>query len=333
MTITTLKASPHLLKSTIDLIEASFLYEKPNSFTVDFAPLMNADNFENSFIMIDENENVLAHIGVCIRTILGVPVAMLGGIAVAEAHRGAGYFKELILDVMAEKKSDVALIMLWSDQEKLYNKYGFHLCGTQIEIQVQAGAKNFTHYRLKDLSNEQLEQIQKIYKESFSSLYTTIERTASDWGELKKIHSTDLYIKESNGIISEYFFMNKGQDLGGIIFEYGSSIRKIIDLLQEISCYGTIWSGENFLEKGEAQYQFFVSPGGTKLFGQFIELYTNKKILIREINFIKQEMYFYFNDELLSLTIEEFLRGVLGPGPFEELGELKPIFISGLDSI
>jgi hypothetical protein len=48
---------------------------------------------------------------------------------------------------------------------------------------------------------------------------------------------------------------------------------------------------------------------------------------------MKQEVYFYFNDELLALKTEEFLQGVLGPAPFEELGDLKPIFISGLDSI
>ena len=51
------------------------------------------------------------------------------------------------------------------------------------------------------------------------------------------------------------------------------------------------------------------------------------------MNSMKQEVYFYFNDELLSLDTEEFLRGVIGPEVFEELGELKPIFVSGLDSI
>jgi hypothetical protein len=55
---------------------------------------------------------------------------------------------------------------------------------------------------------------------------------------------------------------------------------------------------------------------------------------IRDINPLKQEVYFDFGDELLGLELEEFLRGVLGPGVFEELGaELKPLYISGLASI
>ena len=329
MKITTLKAAPHLKNTTIDLIERSFEYKKPNHFEIDFAPLMNESNFHNCFIMIDENENVIAHIGVCERNILGVAVAMLGGIAVDESHRGQGHFKELIQDVMAEKRSDVAFFILWSDQEDLYKKYGFHLCGTQIEIQNNEKSEEFKKTKL-DAAN--LKQIQNLYQKSFSHLYTTIERSENDWQQLLKITSTDLYIKETAGAISDYFFMNKGQDLSGIIFEYGSH-GDIKTLVKNISAYGKVWTGAHLLDEGEAQYQFLMAPGDTKLLAVFMGLYTNEKILIREINPMKQEVYFYFNDELLALKTEEFLQGVLGPAPFEELGDLKPIFISGLDSI
>ena len=76
-----------------------------------------------------------------------------------------------------------------------------------------------------------------------------------------------------------------------------------------------------------------MAPGDTKTFAQFIKAFSNELIAILDINPMKQEVYFYFNEELLALGTEEFLQGVLGPAPFEELGNLKPIFISGLDSI
>ena len=332
MTITTLKAAPHLLKATIELIEKSFHYEKPNRFAVDFAPLMNERNFHNCFIMIDEKENVIAHIGVCERKILGIPVAMLGGIAVNESHRGEGHFQELFQDVLAEKRNDVALFMLWSDQEKLYKKHGFYLCGTQIEMAKDGSNKEFIKSKLNALNPSQLKQIQILYEKSFSTLYTTIERSPSDWQEIIGIHSTDLYFKENSGIITDYFFTNKGQDLTDIIFEYGTS-GEMKDLVKKIASYGNVWLGANLLNEGEAQLQFFMAPGDTKLFALFIGLYTNEKILIREMNPMKQEVYFYFNEELLSLETEEFLRGVIGPEVFEELGELKPLFVSGIDSI
>jgi predicted N-acetyltransferase YhbS len=332
MTITNLKAAPHLLKATLSLIESSFHYEKPNSFAVDFAPLVSESNFHNCFIMIDENENVLAHIGVCERNILGFPVAMLGGIAVDETHRGKGHFKELIQDVMAEKRSDVACFILWSDQEELYKKYGFHLCGTQIEMPSKGKTKEYTKTKFNALNPNQLKQIQDLYTKSFASLYTTIERSANDWQDLLKINSSDLYIKENDGTITDYFFMNKGQDLTDVIFEYGTA-GDIKDLIKAISPYGKVWLGAHLIDDGEAQYQFLMAPGDTKTFAQLMKAYSNELIAILDINPMKQEVYFHFNEELLALGTEEFLQGVLGPAPFEELGDLKPIFISGLDSI
>jgi hypothetical protein len=75
-----------------------------------------------------------------------------------------------------------------------------------------------------------------------------------------------------------------------------------------------------------------MAPGDLRLFSRFILNYTNFKISIRNINVIKQEVFFDFNEELYSLEIEEFLRGIFGPGIFEEL-ELSCFFISGLESV
>lgn len=333
MKITTLKHSPHLFNATISLIEKSFHYEKPHSFAVDFAPLVDESNFSNCFIMVDENEEVIAHIGVCERNILGFNIAMLGGIAVDEARRGEGFFQELMQDVLAEKRSDVAFFILWSDQEKLYSKYGFYLCGTQIEIPQSNNTKKFKQTKLKDLSLEQMKDIHTIYEKSFGSIYTTIQRRPTDWILLSKITSADLYIEEENGKMISYFFMNKGMDLTGIIFEYGT-LGDIKELLPQISPYGKIWLGSNFINSEDMQYQFFLSPGDTRMFGDFVRTLTNEKILIRDVNVMKQEVYFDFNDETLSLETEDFLRGILGPGVFEEIEpDIKALFISGMVSI
>ena len=332
MTITTLKASPHLLNSTLELIERSFHYEKPHRFSVDFAPLMSGANHHNCFIKIDEKENVIAHVGVSERKINGFPVAMLGGIAVAEKYRGEGHFQELFSDVLAEKRSDVALFLLWSDQEKLYKKFGFYLCGTQLESQGQGRESNFTKTTLHKIGPDKKEMIKNLYQQSFAGTYNSVERSDNDWLELAKIESADLFIKEEAGKLTGYFFMNKGQDLSGIIYEYGS-LEKLETFIPQIMPYGKVWTGFPLTATQEAQYQFFMAPGDTRFFSDFIFKYTSEQVRIRDINPMKQEVYFDFNDELLGLETEEFLRGVFGPGPFEELGDMKPLFISGLDSI
>jgi predicted N-acetyltransferase YhbS len=333
MKITTLKDAPHLYSATISLIERSFEYKKPNKFEIDFAPLVDKSNFANCFIMVDENESVVAHIGVCERNILGFNMAMLGGIAVEEARRGEGFFQELIQDVLAEKRSEVAFFLLWSDQEKLYKKYGFYLCGTQIEIPENKNAKTFQQTKLHSLSEKQKKEIQAIFEKSFATIYTTVERTQDDWTLLEKVSSADLYYEEENGKIASYFIMNKGQDLSGVIYEYGT-LNDIKALIPKMSAYGKVWLGSNFIQSEDMQYQFFMGLGDTRMFSDFVRVFTQEKMLIHEISLMKQEVYFYFNDELLSLEVEDFLRGILGPGIFEEIeNDIRPLFISGLVSI
>lgn len=333
MKITTLKDAPHLYSATIALIEKAFDYKKPNKYEIDFAPLIDESNFANCFIMVDDSESVIAHIGVCERNILGFNTAMLGGIAVDEARRGEGFFQELIQDVLAEKRSEVAFFLLWSDQEKLYKKYGFNLCGTQIEIPENKNEKFFKHTKLHSLEENQKKEIQNIYNKSFAQIYTTTERTTYDWTLLEKVTSADLFIEEENGRIVSYFIMNKGQDLGGVIYEYGT-LKEIKDLIPKMSAYGKVWLGSNFIQSEDMQYQFFLGLGDTRMFSDFVRVFTNEKMQIHDVNIMKQEVYFYFNDELLSLEVEDFLRGILGPGIFEEIeADIKPLFISGLISI
>lgn len=335
--VKSLKEKPSYLEKTLQLIENSFNYQSPYSFEIDFAALIDQSNHHNCFVFIDENENILAHVGVKDRVIkindTLFTISMLGGIAVDEKHRGQGHFQTLIQDVMAEKRSDTALFLLWSDQEKLYNKFGFHLCGGQYELsEIKSDIKEFKKTTYSQLSSDHQQQIQNLYQSSFEKTYLTSNRNIEDWKLIEKITSSELFIKEINGKIISYFFKGKGQDLTDIIHEYGT-INEIASVLKEARAFGKVWTGAPFIEDGQEQYQFMSAIGDKKLFADFIRAYTKEIIIVREVNPIKQEVYFDFNGETIVLNSEEFLRGIFGPAPFEELGEIKPIFISGLDSI
>ncbi len=330
-----LSEKPSLFKDTLKLIEKSFHYKDPYSFKIDFAPLVDTSNHHNCFIMIDENENVIAHIGAKehFLTLNNVKysIILLGGIAVDESRRGEGHFQTLFQDVLAEKRSDTTFFLLWSDQEKLYNKFGFHLCGTQIEIEKEKKISPFLKTTFANLSDKEKREIRDLYTTSFAQTYLTIERNDSDWKLIEQITSADLFLRKENNIIQDYYFMSKGQDLPGVIYEYGS--RKDLTLLiDEISSYGKVWLGSDLVSGENLQFQFFMAPGDLRLFTDFVFQLTSEKFKIRNINPMKQEVFFDFNDETLSLELPEFLRGVFGPGIFEEI-EVKPFFLSGLDSI
>lgn len=326
---------PSCFNQTIELIERSFHYKKPNSFEIDFTPLVDKSNHHNCFILIDENEKVLAHVGVKERTLRvsnkTFPLTLLGGIAVDESRRGEGIFQTLFQDVLAEKRSDTSMFLLWSDLEKLYTKFGFHLCGTQIEVSSKKKASPFQKTTYSALSPLEKKDINALYETSFCAQYVSLERTENDWDQLARITSADLFIRKNGDRIQDYYFMNKGQDLPGIIYEYGT-LRDFKAFVEEIKDYGSLWLGKNLIESENLQYQFFLCPGDLRLFSELVTSFTDGAFSVRNINVMKQEVFFDFNDETLSLEMPEFLRGVFGPGKFEELNDLT-IFISGLDSI
>jgi N-acetylglutamate synthase-like GNAT family acetyltransferase len=325
-------------EQTLKLIEKSFNYKKPDRFDVDFALLIDKSNHEHCFILLDDDENIIAHVGTKDKFLTlkneTFKICLIGGIAVEEKYRGKGYFQTLLQDVIAEKRSDSTIFLLWSDNTKLYNKFGFHLCGIQYEIDKYLENKkvnDFEKIKYHELKNEEKNQIQNLYHQSFSKIHLTLDRSEKDWREIEKLTSSDLYIKRRDSIITDYFFINKGKDLQGIIYEFGTN-SEITILLESMSHYGKVWTGKPIIETKNIQYQFFMAPGDVRLFARFILNYTNFQISIRDINSLKQEVFFDFNGELYSLEVEEFLRGIFGPGVFEEL-EVPSFFISGLESI
>ena len=335
--ITNLKETPQARAKTLALIEKSFGYQKPFSFQEDFFPLIEEKNHHNCFIMINEKEEVIAHIGVKERFIRIKdtlhPVCMLGGIAVDEKYRGEGHFQTLLQDVLAEKRSDVAAFLLWSDQEKLYRKYGFYLCGDQFEVPHSERKTTLKPTSYHSLSEKEKKEIQELYQISFASQYTTLERTKDDWESLSHIKSAQLYTRSVDQQISDYFFINKGADLTGIIYEYGSR-HDLRAWLKEATAIGKIWLGQPIMDTENSQFQFFLCPADMKYFRELIISMTKGEMKVRDVNVMKQEVYFDFNEETLALETEEFLRGIFGPGQFEEVDVAKyPLFISGLDSI
>src|SRR5690606_707667 len=156
-------------------------------------------------------------------------------------------------------------------------------------------------------------EIQNLYKASFAKTYITLDRSDLDWNLIAKTTSADLYVNRTNDVISDYFFMNKGQDLTGIIYEYGS-INDVTSLIATISHFGKVWMGNPIVETENLQYQFFMAPGDLRLFTDCIQSFTQDKFIVRNINLMKQEVFFDYNEETLVLSVEEFLRGVFGPG-------------------
>lgn len=327
MKYTNLADCPVYYKDTIELIEKSFDYSKENSFDIDFYPLMSKSNQKNCHIITIENQ-VVAHIGVLEKSITVnnkiYPIAMYGGISVDENHRGKGLFKSLFNEILQLYK-EKALHLLWSDQLEMYQSFGFHAAIEQIEYnQSLDDATEFEPTKLNTLSDDELNNLKEIYN---SSNEIRINRSDNDWEILKNITSSDLYLKRKNNIITNYFFMNKGEDLNGVVIEIGC-----LEDLEEIVKYGVTWSPINYSEDNvDHLYAAVLKVGDEKIFSEFIHNLTNELIVINQIS--ENSIKFSFDNNKYDLTHAEVLTGVFGPGQFDELKDCKPFYISGLDSI
>lgn len=326
MKLTNLTESPVYYGDTINLIEKSFSYSSDNKFEVDFYPLINKANHSHCHILVVENK-VVAHVGVLLKTITlddnEFKIAMYGGIAVDEEQRGKGYFKKIFLEVLNIYK-DNCVHLLWSDKLELYEKFNFHPGIEQIEYNESLeDAFGFEPSSLKELSQVDLMSMDSIYS---SQEDIRIDRSINDWKTLSNITSTQLYIKRENGIISNYFFIGKGEDLNGVIIEVGS-----FKDFEEIKNFGVVWSPEEVSYDGDILYAGVIRIGEHKSFTDFIKTYTDNEIQITNIN--DEVINFSFEDNNFTLSHSEFITGVFGPSKFDELTNLYPLYISGLDSI
>lgn len=329
--ITTLKKNPEKFKETLDLIHEAFDYSTQNSFYTDFYPLINENNHANNFILLN-NGSVAGHIGLVYKQYLLhgslYNVAMLGGVAIGENYRGKGFLKSFLTQVI-ETIKDTPFILLWSDKIDLYKKFNFHPCIEQYEYTgaIESDNPHFIRMKLKELNEQDIARLSNIYNTSNELRFL---RTIDDWNELKHIDSSDIYIKKENGIIENYFFMNKGEDLSEIIYEYGH-----LKDIEEISTYGILWSPMNFeVEKEEDKsilYAALLKINTHNLFKDFITKFTSSIIDITRID--ETHVQFLFENEIFNLEHEDFLQGIFGPDKFQELNKSPKILISGLDSI
>lgn len=330
----TLAKSPQFLEATLKLIENSFEYDANNSFDMDFAPLVQQNNLHNCHIILNDQNEVIAHIGCLIKELKFAkwshPVLFIGGIAVDKKFRGQGIFKKLFSHILEHYHHRVAMFMLWSDQVAMYNRFGFYPAIDQFAYENKKSTcheHSFKQVKISELSIEDQEDIHFLY-ESYPAWQC--DRAKDDWKVINNMESAELYIRRNkDGHISEYFFKGKGADLQGVIHEANLSGQQAS--LAELQEYGTLWSNLIVSDEARPLYGSVVKIGDPAMFSDFVYDYTQRAIEILEIN--ESTIRFRFQDRGFELNMGEALTGIFGPNRFEELNHLIGIRISGMDSI
>lgn len=323
-----LKSHPQYWQETTTLIEKAFKYRAPFRFEEDFITLMNSDNAHHLYLLT-ENEQVIAHLGVKIRDLNinnhRIPVAMMGGIAVDETHRGQGLFSYMMSEVKKIHQDKVGAFILWSDMPALYEKHDFHLCGSQYPFARKS--EKTTFQLLTHATNDEQLRVKEIHYSFFQKHFAYVERTQDDWDQLFNSKSTKIYVNDRSHITS-YYVQHKGMDLNHIIHEF-ATLDNRTEFLKQIAHWGEVWMTQDYFHEDNAHFQLLMAPGGQ--FPSLIEHFTKKEIELTDIN--QNECHFKFRGNEYVMNCSEFFSGVFGPGRFSELQGQKDLFITGWDSI
>lgn len=325
MKVTNLRARPEKYQDTLSLIEAAFGYERENSFEVDFYPLIKKSNWDNCWVIEDKKE-VVAHTAVVEKKFKikqeFFSAHLIGGVAVDEKYRGQGLSRKLIEHVL-QTYSSGSLYILWSEKTELYKKHKFHPC-FELHERPQTNAKSsFLQASLGELSSDDLRSIITLYN-SPSLNEVRVFRSERDWEDLKRVTSAKLFIKREENQITNYFFMDKGQDLGGVIHEYGD-----LKDAEEMASHGRLWSTKE--SKGStALFGALVRPGKMDEFSKLAQAYAG---LCLETPLAEENVSFSYQGTDFDMSLESFLQGLFGPGRFQELDGLPKFSVCGLDSV
>ena len=329
ISITTVQQGPHLLPKVLELVENAFEYFPPHEFAIDFYPLIKNDNSENLYVLC-ENDTPVAHVGVLPKILClkehSFPVALIGGIATAEANRGKGYFDKLITYAL-KNHSHCMGYFLWGGAKSLYEKYGFHQIGV---VRQQKGLSfsppsDYSRVSCKNLSPRNKRQLQNIHHLNTQN-FISLQR---NWSDVENITSAHLYIKQNkNSEITNYFFVGKGRDFPEIVHEtFGLPGHP--EHLPSLTCWMPDTPAYAHLP---ALYGCLFKTGNPGIFKNFAELYSGNTLDIRAIH--DEGVSFSFQGNSFQFSMSDFLTGLLGPDAIEEFKKFyMPLWFGGVDSI
>ena len=213
----------------IQKIKTAFNYQEPFDIKIDFWPLFTQSTLENSYFLYHRETligSILVKNKVLLKEHKEISTCCLGGIFIDEKFQGKGFFKIFFNAVLNKlKQKDYKLAILWSENEKLYKKFGFLPVGETYwhnpVAKTCAPIEGFELTSFDKLSEPEFSQIKDIHRKTFAN--NTFTRNHQDWEEIKKITSIKIFIKRNQANeIQEYYFQGKGMDLTGIIHESNS---------------------------------------------------------------------------------------------------------------
>ena len=231
-----------LIKERNSVIQTSLRNPESKLKVEDEYPIvLEPSNSQYSYCLMDDNQ-IVCHANLWPRNICcpsgNLPIGLIGNVATRESHRNKGLMSLLFqnLEKIALGKNLSALV-LWSDLDKFYEKLGFSPIGLEKRFYLaftspSQKSESFTKHKSDNIPDSLVSDILNL---RFNH-EITIERTVDEFKRLLRIPEMDLFTLETRSKISSYCLLGKGEDMFGVVHEWGApDPKELIKLLEQVS--------------------------------------------------------------------------------------------------
>ncbi|MEM9800493.1 MAG: GNAT family N-acetyltransferase [Planctomycetota bacterium] len=216
-------------------------------------PLVFNDDATGHIEAIEEGGEVAATCAWIGRTLLAgeadVPIALVGSVAAAAEHRGKG-LGTLVVEraIEAATAEGAAFALLWADDSAWYQERGWIPFGSENVFVVD----DSNAFLLPDadgvrpMKDGDAAAIHRLYTEHLAR----VSRTESETRALLGVPGMTTLVRETDGEVTGYACLGRGEDLTGVIHEWGGSPEGVLPIVSQM------WADA----QGEADGLFFTAP-------------------------------------------------------------------------
>jgi len=193
-------------------------------------PLLFKDNPAVRHYMVrDETGAPVSHAALLIRHVVSGParlrIGMISCVATSPGARGLGLATRVVnRAVESAGEKQCALVLLWSDLEKFYEKFGFRRIGREWIFLLQKEGFSGDYPEPIPYTDEYAMEVYGLHLKS----PVRMERTREDMEALLSIPRTRTWLARGvSGEIGAYACIGKGRDFEGVIHECGGEPRAL----------------------------------------------------------------------------------------------------------
>lgn len=197
-------------------------------------PLAFDPAFGAEHMVIERDGVVVSSVVVLPRTLVvgeqKVQVGLIGSVVTDEAYRGQGFATELLSRAeLRLKQSGAVLALLWADEREFYAERGYVPIGTELDYSVPKALAEYlpSTDRVRMACPADWPALHELY----NGHSERVERSLEETGALLAGPDVHALVHEGPEGIDGYAIEGRGEDLGGVVHEWGGRAESILTCL------------------------------------------------------------------------------------------------------